>query len=316
MNNSYNAFAKLVSDNRLYKQLVSGGGSHAYLLVGADSLTLRIAALSFAYREIGGGDFDYDKALMHPDIRLVIGADGKYNKASMEQFFSGLHLSPVRSECVYYIITDMHEMSERWQNALLKTLEEPPRHTKFVVTAECKSKLLSTVVSRLRAYELSPYSTQELMDAVTRYSSRQGAEVACMSADGRLDRAVAMLDNPSVAKILDTAIDVLKSFGSSGQLAEYAYKLGTHKDEIKELLIRLGALTRDIACILGGAADLVVHKYLVVELNKAADRLKLSSCIVIIAAVEHALYRHSLNGNVAGIIEELLMSILEAIHIS
>lgn len=303
----------LIKNSRLYARMKDAGDKHAFLLTGEDSEALKLTALLYA----GGGQI----SATNPDIRLLPEEDGKYNKALMDGFFARLHYTPVAAEFVYYILHNAHDISERWQNALLKTLEEPPASVRFILTASSRSRLLPTVVSRCLCLEGDVFGAEELYAALQYrlISGKAGLAVtdvaikaAAMAADGKLTEALRAIESSAAAKILDITIDTLLNLSSSAKLAEYTHNLVVYADETPAVLNQFGAAVRDAMRAASGAEELIGLKYKTQEIKQIADKIPLAACLKIIDAVEHARYRHKLYGNATGIIEELLMKVVEA----
>src|SRR5437762_2750907 len=69
---------------------------------------------------------------------------------------------PIRSRLNFFIIDEVHMLSQHSFNALLKTLEEPPSHVKFIFATTDPQKVLPTVVSRCQRYDLRRIALDEL----------------------------------------------------------------------------------------------------------------------------------------------------------
>ena len=98
---------------------------------------------------------------IHPDV-IVSKSDGEGNLSfhidKARDIISGLYLAPNESETKVYIIQDMQDMTPQAQNALLKSLEEPPPFAVFIITATDGGLLLETVKSR--AVKFTLYSSK------------------------------------------------------------------------------------------------------------------------------------------------------------
>ena len=88
--------------------------------------------------------------------------------------------------------------------ALLKSLEEPPTRTIFLLSAEELPEALDTVVSRCVTVRLKPLSEQDIADVLVREgASREGAEVAARASQGDLRRARVVVGDPALAARVD-----------------------------------------------------------------------------------------------------------------
>jgi len=323
-------YIDLILNSRLYARLKQcGGGHHAYLLTGEDSEALRLTALLFSASQIEEQNslsltshsslipncLDQIMRGVYPDVRELPGTDGKYNKAVIEGFFEGLYMTPVISDKVYYVLHNAHDISERWQNALLKTLEEPSPRVSFILTAVSRNRLLPTIGSRCIAMEGDIFSAEHLYAELSKhYPAGSELQSAIMSADGKLTEAVRNLENAVSDKILDTVLDTLISLNKSSRLALYIGKLAVYGDELTQLLNQMMSAVRDAMCMLSGKPELITLRYKEQKIKELADKLKITACLNIISDIDHALLRYKQNGHTVSIIEELLMKVLEAKH--
>ena len=72
---------------------------------------------------------------------------------------------PARSRFKVYIIDEVHMLSKSAFNALLKTLEEPPEHVKFILATTEPEKVLATILSRCQRYDFRNIPTREIAGA-------------------------------------------------------------------------------------------------------------------------------------------------------
>lgn len=68
-----------------------------------------------------------------------------------------------QTDSTIYLVPNVEQMSAAAQNSLLKILEEPPNDAHFMLTAVQENMILSTIHSRCMTYQMSPYSSDELM---------------------------------------------------------------------------------------------------------------------------------------------------------
>jgi len=99
---------------------------------------------------------------IHPDI-IISEPDGDGNLSfhidKVREIINGLYLSPNESETKVYIIEDMQNMTPQGQNALLKSIEEPPPFAVFIITVNNSDLILETVKSR--AVRFAMYSVND-----------------------------------------------------------------------------------------------------------------------------------------------------------
>jgi len=115
----------------------------------------------------------------------------------------------------FVIISDAHLMNEEAQNALLKSLEEPPEKVIFILTTPYVSKLRSTIISRCWRINFDPLSEDELINVLTEYfeiDKTSAAEVAPFSM-GSVQYALNLIDM-DIHNLKEKTVSILRySFG-------------------------------------------------------------------------------------------------------
>src|SRR5262249_12036077 len=108
---------------------------------------------------------------------------------------------PMKSRFKIYIIDEVHMLSQHSFNALLKTLEEPPEHVKFIFATTDPQKVLSTVLSRCQRYDLRRIGLDELVAHIEKTVGGEGRSASAgaltllaREADGSLRDAQSLLE--------------------------------------------------------------------------------------------------------------------------
>ncbi len=188
----------------LARAVATGRTSHAYLFVGAPGSGKLDAAWALAQAllcdEGGCGACDACVRVArhtHPDVHLFQpeSATG-YLIAQVRDLLEDVALAPIRGARKVYIIDRAEQLRSNSANALLKTLEEPPAHTTFILLGTSTDVMLSTIVSRCQCVPFRMLSTDESAEAVAH---------ATGLAPARCRMAVAVAGSPA------RAIEFLKS---------------------------------------------------------------------------------------------------------
>ena len=111
-----------------------------------------------------------------------------------------LHL-PICSKYKIYIIDEVHMLSKSAWNALLKTIEEPPEHAKFIFATTEVNKVLPTVISRCQRFDLKRIPTKLIAERLELIAKTEGVpisskaiDVIARAADGGMRDAQSLLD--------------------------------------------------------------------------------------------------------------------------
>ncbi len=158
----------------LKKAIESGRIAHAYLFCGTrgtgKTSMARILAKSLNCEKSPGptaepcGQCESCKAVARGDDLDVIEIDAASNTGvdNIREVIENSQYRPARSRFKVYIIDEVHMLSKSAFNALLKTLEEPPSHVKFILATTEPEKVLQTILSRCQRYDFRNIPTREI----------------------------------------------------------------------------------------------------------------------------------------------------------
>jgi DNA polymerase-3 subunit delta' len=179
---------------------------HAYLLVGPPGAGARAAAEGFAAALLcpdGGCGACRDCRLAlageHPDVLLYAPQGASMLRTDGEEIIRLAVRSPMEGRRKVLVLADMHRVSVV-APMLLKTIEEPPESTIFVVLADHVPPELVTIASRCVRIDVPPLPVATVRDVLLAEGhSAEVAEVAAAAAMGSLDRARLLVSDPGLA---------------------------------------------------------------------------------------------------------------------
>ncbi|HAE28076.1 MAG TPA: DNA polymerase III subunit gamma/tau, partial [Hyphomonas adhaerens] len=210
----------------------TGRIAHAFMLTGVRGIgkttTARLLARALNYtsedhdgpsvnlRPLG----EHCEAIMasrHPDV-LELDTASRTGVADMRDLLDGARYAPVSAKHKVYIIDEVHMLSNASFNALLKTLEEPPPHVKFIFATTEIRKVPVTVLSRCQRFDLKRLEPAALAMHLGRIAKNEGATVSeeglaliARAAEGSVRDGLSILDQAIVqTAVQDKSGDALR----------------------------------------------------------------------------------------------------------
>lgn len=197
----------------------AGRVAHAFMLTGVRGIgkttTARLLARALNYEtdeqngpsvELGmpGTHCDLIMSSSHMDV-LEMDAASRTGVENMRELLDGVRYAPVSARYKVYIIDEVHMLSTGAFNALLKTLEEPPDHAKFIFATTEIRKVPITVLSRCQRFDLRRVEAGILSDHLKNICAQENAKVSddglgliARAAEGSVRDALSLLDQAIV----------------------------------------------------------------------------------------------------------------------
>lgn len=317
-------FEDLIGQEAMVRTLTnafaSGRIAHAYMLTGVRGVgkttTARLIARALNYKtaEVDQPSIVLDppgehcaaiQKSAHVDI-MEMDAASRTGVGDIREILDGVRYAPVSARYKVYVIDEVHMLSTSAFNALLKTLEEPPPHVKFIFATTEIRKVPVTVLSRCQRFDLKRVDRDELAAHLKRIAEKEGAKIEddglaliARAAEGSVRDALSLLDQAIVqggdsdapvsalqvrdmlgladrARVLDL-LEAALSGDHAKALAEIAelYDAGADPAVItRDCLDFVHAITR--VKVVGEDADLAEAKETVARLASIAEGLSLA----------------------------------------
>ena len=209
--------------------------AHAYLFVGPRGIgkTSTARILAKALNCIHGpttkpcGECDSCKEITAGNSLDVLEIDGASNNGveQVRELRDNVRYAPAKGRFKIYIIDEVHMLTSQAFNALLKTLEEPPEHVKFIFATTEPQKVLPTILSRCQRFDLHRIPANLIAQHLQLIATKEKVELEpaaahaiARGADGGLRDAESMLDQ--LVAFCGDAIaehDVLNVFGFTSE---------------------------------------------------------------------------------------------------
>jgi DNA polymerase-3 subunit gamma/tau len=206
---------------------------------------------------------------------LEIDAASRTKVDDTRELLETVQYAPTRGRYKVYIIDEVHMLSGHSFNALLKTLEEPPPHVKFVLATTDADKIPVTILSRCLRFNLRRLLPEQISAHLEEIVSSEGvqAESAAIeriarAADGSMRDGLSLLDQAIAyggGQLADA--EVAQMLGSVDH-AHLAALIGAVADEdgdaLLEIVRELAAQARDLESVLVGLAE-ILHRVCLVH---------------------------------------------------
>jgi len=241
-------FSELMGQDVLVKTLTnaltSGRLAHAFLFTGVRGVgkTTTARLLARALNCTGHGDAPTADpcgtcphcVAIHEDHHvdvLEVDAASRTGVDDVRELIDGVHYQPAFGRYKVYIIDEVHMLSKNAFNALLKTLEEPPAHVKFIFATTEIQKLPITVVSRCQRFDLKrvgvdvlfPYFSSILEKEKVSFEA-EALNLICKAADGSVRDGQSLLEQAIVGKnqeiITEAFVKEMLGLGDRSQMVD------------------------------------------------------------------------------------------------
>ena len=194
-------------------------------------------------------------AKSHPDFYIVEPEATKTTRnikiGQIRAMQTEASLRPLNSSRRVVILDGAELMNNAAANCLLKTIEEPPSQTIFILLTASRSSLLMTIRSRCMTINFDKLTAEQIRDAlITRGVEVAEAERLSVIADGSFGRALRLKDSGG-AQLREAALDTLEKISAAAFSNEDIFKLGAQmaewsRDDFADFLTHMQKILRDV----------------------------------------------------------------------
>lgn len=302
--------------------------SHAYILNGEKGSGRNTLSNAFAKAivcEAGYGNacgmcrscMQFDSG-NHPDVKRLL----REKPASIgvdeirEQINNDIVIKPYNGRYKVYIIPDAHLMTPQAQNALLKTIEEPPSYAVIMLLTDTLDALLPTIRSRCIVLNLKNVDEKQIVKLLMeKYEIPDYRAGICAAySQGNTGKAIRMAVSEDFQEMHSLMLRTLKKVDEMrvADMASAIYDISAYKNQITDFLDLMLVWYRDVL-IIKATNDLnsIVYKDEYRSLFKKAEKSSYEGLSNIFSAIETARERLRVNANFEWTMELLLVNIKE-----
>lgn len=284
--------------------------SHAYMLISSDSEYVKLLAKQMAKQILCVDKTPCEscnqciKVEKNEHADVVILPNGKKNLVveDVENIVSESYVLPLEGDKKIYILNDFDLTTVQAQNKLLKTLEEPPKSVVFIITTTNENNVLATIRSRCKKVFVPLIKENVLLEYLSKdYPNNEGLGRIVKISDGNLTIAKRFLDNDKMLKIKDICCDIVNMFDKSDKVLYYSSIIMEYSDELEDFLNVLLDTFKEVmvAVVNKDNSTYLINKY------SPASIMEISKVI------QNAVMKLKANCNTNGILDYLLLGILE-----
>lgn len=302
--------------------------SHAYIFEGPNDSGKNMLAKAFAKAlecEAGYGDSCNMCRSCHqmdtgnqPDVKwlthekpMTISVDD-----IRKQINADMAIKPYSSKYKIYIVDEAEKMNEQAQNALLKTIEEPPEYGIIMLLTNNLDAMLPTILSRCITFHLKPVNQQMIVDHLTKeYGVPDYKARICASfSQGVVGKAIQMASSEDFNELQYHVLNIVKNIHNMEvyEVVDTVKRLSAYKTDINDVIDMMMVWYRDVLMLkVTKDANTIVYKD---EYRSLMDQAKHSSyegLNEIIQSMEKAKSRLAANVNFDVAMEMMLLAMKE-----
>ena len=250
----------------------------------------------------------------HPDIKYIT-----HDKTSIsvndirEQLNNDISIKPYSSEYKIYIIPDANKMTEQAQNALLKTIEEPPVYAIIILLTENWDSLLPTIRSRCVTLTMNPIEKDKICTYLENkfQLEPEQAQIAANYCQGNIGKAIRFASSSDFIEMKNQVLKLLKNLDSMdiASIIDTIKEFSTHKNDINDYLDLMLLWYRDVLMFkVTKDANLLLYSDEYSAISEQATKRDYENIENIIAAIDKAKVRLKANVNFDVTIELMILA--------
>ena len=300
-------FAKKYLSNSIKSNMIS----HAYMFEGPSGVGKNTMA-----RELATTLLEMENLFNSPDY-IEITPDGNSIKiAQIRKLQSDILVKPYKSYKIY-VIDEAQKMTVEAQNALLKTLEEPPKYAIIILITNNKESLLDTIKSRCEIIKFTPIPLVEVADYLTQTGvDKNRASLLANFSRGSMQKAIELSESEDFHIMRDELQKYVETFltGSMLDIMDIQSSIEKYKDNITNVLDLLVNYFRDIMMVKENVdSSMIINLDRLVFIKNMSTKITYSQLSKIIDIIEETKNKLRSNCNFNISIQVMTLNIYEVI---
>ena len=300
-------FAKKYLSNSIKSNMIS----HAYMFEGPSGVGKNTMA-----RELAAILLEMENLFNSPDY-IEIKPDGNSIKiAQIRKLQSDILVKPYKSYKIY-VIDEAQKMTVEAQNALLKTLEEPPKYAIIILITNNKESLLDTIKSRCEIIKFTPIPLVEVADYLTQTGvDKNRASLLANFSRGSMQKAIELSESEEFHLMREEVQKYVETFlnGNLIEIMDIQSSIEKYKDNITNVLDLLVNYFRDIMMVKENVdSSMIINLDRLVFIKNMSTKITYSQLSKIIDIIEETKNKLRSNCNFNISIQVMTLNIYEVI---
>ena len=261
--------------NNLQNTIANGKIAHSYLFEGEESMGKKMVALSFAKTLLCkeqklepcnncNSCLKFD-SFNHPDFKLIEPEGNLIRRNEIANIIKKVNIAPLESNRRIIVIDDSHKIGMEGQNALLKTLEEPPSYINIILITSNSNMIIPTILSRcerIKFHSIESEKTEELL--INKYNKTvDEAKFIVHFTKGSVGQAIYLSETQDFFEKRKKTIEIIDSIIKGDKYKAFdSYEFfAINKENYKEILDIMIYWFRDLILYKElGNTDLLLNK--------------------------------------------------------
>ncbi len=294
-----------------FRRVDNGTLSHAHLIIGPNGIGKSILARIFALKILNKEkDIDYVDIVNYRPSKASMGVD------EVREIIEEVSKRPYEGDKKVIIIHEGSKLTIQAQNALLKTIEEPPQGVYIILLAESLETLLETIKSRCQVYKLTPLNNKQIEKYINTLGNYSEEEIKASLAygEGIPGKAERLLNDDNLSELREIIVKLLKdiNYAKEDLVLIYENKLENYKAQQDEVLNLMASFIRDII-----VSKEVEDKNKIINIDKYDDIVEIANSLsykklnLMLEYIKEGRVNLMNNGSYSLVISVILMGFLE-----
>ena len=292
-----------------FRRVDNGTLSHAHLIIGPNGIGKSILARIFALKILNKEkDIDYVDIVNYRPSKASMGVD------EVREIIEEVSKRPYEGDKKVIIIHEGSKLTIQAQNALLKTIEEPPQGVYIILLAESLETLLETIKSRCQVYKLTPLNNKQIEKYINTLGNYSEEEIKASLAygEGIPGKAERLLNDDNLSELREIIVKLLKDINYADLVLIYENKLENYKAQQDEVLNLMASFIRDII-----VSKEVEDKNKIINIDKYDDIVEIANSLSykklnsMLEYIKEGRVNLMNNGSYSLVISVILMGFLE-----